>query len=183
MKAGFILLLGSSVESTHEKQSIAHVRVYPGADGDFTFYSDDGETYAYEAGDFQTTHLHWDDAAKKLVQIGAKAWNEDGMIGSNRYRGVNLFAGRRVVVPDDLLVRGDDADSELMREQNVTVRQHDGTAYLTFPRGVVVSPHDLTVANDKDAAVVRFAGVHEVVLSKPLAGKVRRNGRRGFGGA
>jgi alpha-glucosidase (family GH31 glycosyl hydrolase) len=65
VKAGFILLLGSSVESTHEKQSIAHVRVYPGADGDFTFYSDDGETYEYEAGDFQTTHLHWDDAAKK----------------------------------------------------------------------------------------------------------------------
>ena len=75
VKAGSIVPLGSAIESTHDKQSIAHVRVYSGADGDFTLYNDDGQTYAYEKGDCQTTHLHWDDAAQKLTQTGTKAWS------------------------------------------------------------------------------------------------------------
>jgi alpha-D-xyloside xylohydrolase len=77
VKAGSIVPLGSAVESTHDKQSIARVRVYSGADGDFTLYNDDGQTYAYEKGDRQITHLHWDDAAQKLTQTGAKAWSGD----------------------------------------------------------------------------------------------------------
>jgi alpha-D-xyloside xylohydrolase len=74
VKAGSILPLGSAVESTHEKQSIAKVRVYPGASGEFTLFSDDGTTYAYEKGAGAITHLRWDDAAKKLTHDGAAAW-------------------------------------------------------------------------------------------------------------
>lgn len=80
VKAGSIVPLGSAVESTHEKQAIAQVKVYPGADGSFTLYNDDGQTYAYERGDSQITHLHWDNAAKKLSQTGVKAWTEDGVV-------------------------------------------------------------------------------------------------------
>ena len=50
VRAGSILALGSPVESTHQKQAIAKVRVYPGADANFTLFSDDGMTYAYEKG-------------------------------------------------------------------------------------------------------------------------------------
>ena len=50
VRAGSILPLGAAIESTNEKQAIASLRVYPGADGDFTLYSDDGTTYAYETG-------------------------------------------------------------------------------------------------------------------------------------
>jgi alpha-glucosidase (family GH31 glycosyl hydrolase) len=77
VRAGSIVPLGSAVESTHEKQSIAHVKVYPGADGDFMLYSDDGQTYAYEKGDFQITKLHWDNATHKLTHTGAEAWSGD----------------------------------------------------------------------------------------------------------
>jgi alpha-D-xyloside xylohydrolase len=52
------------------------VRVYPGADGEFTLYSDDGNSYAYEKGDFKTTRLLWDDATQKLSHQGAAAWTE-----------------------------------------------------------------------------------------------------------
>ena len=38
------------MESTHDKQTIEHVRVYPGTDGEFTLYNDDGLTYACEKG-------------------------------------------------------------------------------------------------------------------------------------
>jgi len=80
VKAGSIVPLGSAIESTHDKQGIAHVKVYPGADGDFTLYSDDGQTYAYEKGEFKTTHLHWNNAAKSLEQSGPKAWSGDGIV-------------------------------------------------------------------------------------------------------
>jgi alpha-D-xyloside xylohydrolase len=80
VRAGSIVPLGSTVESTHEKQSIAHVKVYPGSNGEFTLYSDDGLTYAYEKGDSQITHLHWDDAAKKLTQTGTPAWSGDAIV-------------------------------------------------------------------------------------------------------
>jgi alpha-D-xyloside xylohydrolase len=76
VRAGSILPLGAPVLSTDEKQAIAQVRVYPGADGEFTLYSDDGQTYAYESGKDQITRLQWSDGARKLVQRGAKAWSE-----------------------------------------------------------------------------------------------------------
>ncbi len=75
VRAGSILPLGSAVESTNERQSIDQVRVYPGADGRFTLYTDDGTTYAYEQGKHEITELRWDDSKGKLTQTGAQAWN------------------------------------------------------------------------------------------------------------
>jgi alpha-D-xyloside xylohydrolase len=74
VRAGSIVPLGEPIESTSQAQKIAKVRVYPGADADFTLYQDDGKTYAYEKGDYSSTRLHWDDAARKLTREGAQAW-------------------------------------------------------------------------------------------------------------
>jgi alpha-D-xyloside xylohydrolase len=71
VRAGSVLPLGEPVESTNERQRIATLRVYPGADGDFDVYRDDGTTYNYENGDFALTHLHWSDATRKLLRSGA----------------------------------------------------------------------------------------------------------------
>ncbi len=71
VRAGSILPLGTAVESTNDAQKIASLRVYPGADGDFELYRDDGNTYAYEHGAFELSHLHWDDATHKLSHTGA----------------------------------------------------------------------------------------------------------------
>lgn len=71
VRAGSILPLGVPIESTEQKQAIASVRVYPGADGDFTIYSDDGKTYAYEEGKSEITRLHWSEDKGKLEQTGA----------------------------------------------------------------------------------------------------------------
>ena len=70
VRAGSILPLGTVVESTNEVQKVAKVRVYPGADGAFDLYRDDG-TYAYEKGQYELSHLRWDDAAQKLTHTGA----------------------------------------------------------------------------------------------------------------
>jgi alpha-D-xyloside xylohydrolase len=80
VRAGSIVPLGSTVESTHDKQIIEHVRVYPGADGEFTLYADDGLTYAYEKGKSEITHVRWNDATGKLTQTGTMAWSGDSVL-------------------------------------------------------------------------------------------------------
>jgi len=82
VRAGSILPLGEPVESTNDRQRIATLRVYPGADADFEIYSDDGATYNYETGQSELTKLHWTDAAGKLDRLGAKldVVSEQGLI-------------------------------------------------------------------------------------------------------
>jgi alpha-D-xyloside xylohydrolase len=76
VRAGSIVPLGAPVLSTDDPQPIASVRVYPGANGDFALYSDDGHTYSYEKGAGSVTKLHWDDATHKLQHEGAEAWSK-----------------------------------------------------------------------------------------------------------
>jgi alpha-D-xyloside xylohydrolase len=75
VRAGSVIPLGTPVESTHQLQAISKVRVYPGADGGFTLFSDDGTTYAYEKGAGQITRLFWDDARQKLRHEGTAGWS------------------------------------------------------------------------------------------------------------
>lgn len=74
VRAGSILPLGEPVENTSQEQKLMKLRIYPGSNGDFTLYQDDGKTYAYEKGNSQITHLHWDDANGRLTHQGATAW-------------------------------------------------------------------------------------------------------------
>jgi alpha-D-xyloside xylohydrolase len=74
VRSGSILPLGAPIDSTDQVQMIDKVRVYPGADADFTLYQDDGKTYAYEKGIRSITHLHWNESAQKLSHEGAPAW-------------------------------------------------------------------------------------------------------------
>ena len=70
VRAGSIIPLGAPVESTHQAQAIEKIRVYPGADADFTMFSDDGTTYAYEKGAGSITRLHWSEAERKFSPNG-----------------------------------------------------------------------------------------------------------------
>ena len=76
VRAGSIVPLGFDVDSTQEKQLIRSLRVYPGADGSFTLFDDDGKTYAYENGGGSITTLTWDDAAHQLRHEGGAASSE-----------------------------------------------------------------------------------------------------------
>jgi alpha-glucosidase/alpha-D-xyloside xylohydrolase len=75
VKAGSIVPLGSEVQSAQQPQTIASVRVYPGTDGEFTLFQDDGRTYAYEKDGGKLTKLTWDDRAHQLKHEGAPAWS------------------------------------------------------------------------------------------------------------
>jgi len=54
VKAGSILPLGpANAQYAAQAVNPTEIRVYPGADGRFTSYSDSGDTYAYAQGAFQ----------------------------------------------------------------------------------------------------------------------------------
>jgi alpha-D-xyloside xylohydrolase len=69
VRAGSIVPLGPVVENADGQVDTLEVRVYPGADGDFEWYSDAGDTYDYEKGRRRVVPMHWDDSARTL-QLG-----------------------------------------------------------------------------------------------------------------
>ena len=53
--------------------------VYPGADGRFIFYDDDGLTFAYEHNDFHAIDLDWKDAAGTLTLTRRKSSRREAL--------------------------------------------------------------------------------------------------------
>ncbi len=70
VRAGAIVPLGSDIQSTATRQTIAEIKVYPGKDGDFALYDDDGVSYDYEKGKGTQSRLHWNDATGRLTVSG-----------------------------------------------------------------------------------------------------------------
>jgi alpha-D-xyloside xylohydrolase len=85
VKAGSILPLGPVVNYAGEKPAAPlELRVYRGADGAFTLYEDDGNTYNYEKGEYAEIPITWNEAAKKLT-IGARKGSFPGMAAEREF--------------------------------------------------------------------------------------------------
>ncbi len=68
VRAGAIVPTGPVKQYADEPSSEPlTLTLYPGADGAFTFYDDDGMTFAHERGDFEEIAMRWDDASKTLT--------------------------------------------------------------------------------------------------------------------
>jgi alpha-glucosidase (family GH31 glycosyl hydrolase) len=76
VRAGSIIPLGATVVSAHQAQAIERICIYPGTDTNFTLFSDDGTTYAYENGAGSVSRLHWDDVKRMFTHEGATGWSE-----------------------------------------------------------------------------------------------------------
>jgi len=80
IRAGSILPMGPDLQySTEKTADPIELRIYPGADGDFTIYEDENDNYNYEKGGYALIPLHWDDAARKLT-IGDRSGRFPGML-------------------------------------------------------------------------------------------------------
>ena len=85
VRAGSIIPLAPEMEYTGEKKwDNLEIRVYPGADGDFTLYEDEGDNYNYEKGMFATIHLHWDNA-NNILTIGKQEGSYPGIIKERQF--------------------------------------------------------------------------------------------------
>lgn len=79
MRAGSILPYGPSVQWASEKvEGPIELRIYPGANGEFTLYEDEGDNYNYEKGAYATIPLQWNESTKTLT-IGARNGSYAGM--------------------------------------------------------------------------------------------------------
>jgi len=86
VRAGSIVPLGPDMEwSTEKPADPIELRVYLGADGDFTLYEDENDNYDYEKGVHATIPIHWDDAAQKLT-IGDRVGEFPGMLKERTFR-------------------------------------------------------------------------------------------------
>ncbi len=93
VRAGAIVPLGPDVEYAAEKAADPiELRVYAGADGDFTLYEDENDTYNYEKGAFATIPIHWDNARATLT-IGARQGTFSGMLQSRTFHAVFVREG------------------------------------------------------------------------------------------
>jgi alpha-glucosidase/alpha-D-xyloside xylohydrolase len=68
VRAGAIIPMGPVKQYTDEPvDAPVDITVYPGADGGFTLYEDDGKTFAHKAGDFMRVVMNWNDATRRLT--------------------------------------------------------------------------------------------------------------------
>jgi alpha-D-xyloside xylohydrolase len=68
VRAGSILPLGPEMQYVGEKAwDNLELRVYPGADGAFTLYEDEGDNYNYEKGIYSTITFQWNDKTRTLT--------------------------------------------------------------------------------------------------------------------
>lgn len=68
IKAGSILPIGSQVQYTLQVSGKPlRILVYPGANGNFELYEDEGDNYNYEKGQFSKIIFNWNDVAKTLT--------------------------------------------------------------------------------------------------------------------
>ncbi len=86
VRAGSIVPMGPEKEWSSEKpEDPIELRIYRGADGDFTLYEDENDGYNYEKGMHATIPFHWDDARQTLT-IGERKGAFPGMLTERRFQ-------------------------------------------------------------------------------------------------
>ena len=85
VRAGSILPLGPEMQYVGEKAwDNLELRVYPGADGRFVLYEDEGDNYNYEKGAYSVIQFGWNDKTHTLT-IGARKGSYPGMLQTRTF--------------------------------------------------------------------------------------------------
>lgn len=80
VRPGSIVPMGPDIQYTSEKPADPiELRIYPGADAQFTLYEDEGDSYDYEHGKFATIPIIWNDA-RHTLEIGKRRGEFPGML-------------------------------------------------------------------------------------------------------
>lgn len=107
VKAGSIVPMGPIVEYATEKPgSPLEIRIYPGKNGSFTVYEDEGDNYNYQKGQSATYTFSWDDRQRELT-ISNRKGSFKGVVKKRQLNivlvkagqgnGVQESAGKRII--------------------------------------------------------------------------------------
>lgn len=90
IKAGNIVPFGPNVQfATEKKWDHLEIRVYPGANAEFTLYEDENDNYNYEKGIYSTIAFSWNNAGKTLT-IDARKGSFPGMLVERKFHIVKI---------------------------------------------------------------------------------------------
>jgi alpha-D-xyloside xylohydrolase len=90
VKAGSILPVGPKVQYATEKRwDNLEIRVYEGANGEYTLYEDENDNYNYEKGVYSTITFSWDDA-KKVLTINNRKGTFPGILSERKFNIVKV---------------------------------------------------------------------------------------------
>jgi alpha-D-xyloside xylohydrolase len=93
VKAGSILPIGPKVQfATEKKWDNLEIRVYEGADGEFTLYEDENDNYNYEKGAYSTITFTWNDS-KKALTINDRKGSFPGMLAERKFNIIKVTSG------------------------------------------------------------------------------------------
>jgi len=111
VRPGSIIPMGPFIQYSSEKPADPiELRIYRGADGKFTLYEDEHDTYNYEKGSYATIPITWNDA-KQTLEIGKRTGEFPGMIKERTFNIVwvsaNHGAGVGLVANPDATVHYD----------------------------------------------------------------------------
>ena len=85
VKAGSIIPIGPDVQYAEEKPwDNLEIRIYEGADGEFTLYEDENDNYNYEKGLYSTITFNWNDGSKTLT-ISDREGSFPGMLAERKF--------------------------------------------------------------------------------------------------
>ena len=97
VRAGSILPLGPEMQWVGEKKwDNLELRIYPGADGQFVLYEDEGDNYNYEKGAYSVIQFSWNEKTHTLT-IGDRHGSYLGML-QNRLFTIVLPDGKQQTV-------------------------------------------------------------------------------------
>jgi alpha-D-xyloside xylohydrolase len=96
VRAGSIVPFGPDLEWASQKPADPiELRVFRGADGAFTLYEDEGDTYNYEKGRYATVPITWNESTQTLT-IGERKGDFPGMLKERTFNVVFVAAGHGV---------------------------------------------------------------------------------------
>ncbi|HDR50981.1 MAG TPA: DUF5110 domain-containing protein [Mariniphaga anaerophila] len=93
VKNGSIIPMGPFIQYSTERSDPIEIRIYPGADGEFTLYEDENDNYNYEDGAYSTIAFIWDDEHKALT-IDERRGSFPGMLTERTFNILKVSKNR-----------------------------------------------------------------------------------------
>ena len=98
VRSGSIVPMGPNVEWTGQAAAdTIELRIYKGADGEFSLYEDEGDNYNYEKGIYSMIPFHWDEMKQELT-IGDRVGEFSGMLESRTFKIIFVADGHGIGV-------------------------------------------------------------------------------------
>jgi alpha-D-xyloside xylohydrolase len=86
VRSGSIVPIGPDITYVDEQPNAPlELHIYPGQNGSFALYDDEGDNYNYEQGHFSITHLSWDETTRRLT-LHDREGSYPGMPRSREFR-------------------------------------------------------------------------------------------------